>query len=170
LTSEDILESVQARFPVVTPCGYLNGAAFPETKKYLVSVLVGSRRDVYGSLGARTLEFVQVAAHLAKGRYVAIMNRSKVGRAVFLFSAFDPVLRKALARFLKTALTRPGRAFDSVYLQTIAVEQPLELIDGEPNVCDDCINMMIYRGRLIPSCRVEEYRTFKGPLVTQKIS
>jgi len=170
LTSQDILATLRARFPDITPCGYLNGAAFPETKKYLVSVLVGSRRNLYGSLGPRALEFFQVAIHLAKGRYVAIMNRSKVGRTIFLFSAFDAVLRKALARFLKTSIVRPWRAFDSIYLQTISIEQPLELIDGEPNVCDDCINMMVYRGRLIPSCRVEEYRAFQGPVLSQKIS
>jgi hypothetical protein len=169
LTSEDILKTIRARFPEITPCGYLNGAAFPETKKYLVSVLVASRRNLYGCLGPQALELSQVAIHLAKGRYVAIMNRSKVGRTIFLFSTLDTGLRKALAQFLKISLVRPWRAFDSIYLQTISIEQPLELIDGEPNVCDDCINMMVFKGRLIPSCRVEEYRRFQGPVVSQKI-
>jgi MoaA/NifB/PqqE/SkfB family radical SAM enzyme len=169
LTADGVLEKIQERFPEVSPCGYLNGVAFPETNKYLVSVIVGSRRDLYGSLGARTMEILQVGIHLAKGRYAAITNRTKVGRKVFLFSLLDPSLRKAFARFLKVVFVRPWRAFDGIYIQPIALEQPLELIDGEANICDDCINMMIYRGRLIPSCRVEEFRAFGGPLVSQKI-
>jgi hypothetical protein len=169
LTAEGILEKVREQLPAVSPCGYLNGVAFPETNKYLVSVVVGSRRHLYGSLGARTLEVIQVATHLAKGRYVSITKRTKVGRKIFLFAALDPVIRKAFARFMRTLFVHPWHAFDGIYIQPIAIEQPLELIEGEPNVCDDCINMMIYRGRLIPSCRIEEYRAFGGPLVSQKI-
>lgn len=169
LTAEGILEKVRERLPAVSPCGYLNGVAFPETNKYLVSVVVGSRRHLYGSLGARTLEVIQVATHLAKGRYVSITKRTKVGRKIFLFAALDPAIGKAFARFMRTLFVRPWHAFDGIYIQPIAIEQPLELIEGEPNVCDDCINMMIYRDRLIPSCRIEEYRAFGGPLVSQKI-
>jgi hypothetical protein len=169
LTAENILEKVQERFPAVFPCGYLNGSALPETNKYLVSVVVGSNRHTYGSLGARALEIIQVASHLAKGRYVSITKKTKVGRKVFLFAAVDPAVREALSRFLKVFFARPWHAFEKIYIQPIAIEQPLELIDGELNVCDDCINMMIFQNRLIPSCRVEEYRAFEAPVITQKI-
>lgn len=170
LTADGILDRIRERFPGISPCGYLNGSAFPETNKYLVSVVVGSPRHLYGSLGPRALEVIQTAFHLAKGRYVSITKRTKVGRKIFLLAALDAAVGKAFARFLRAALARPWRAFDRIYIQPIAIEQPLELIDGEPNVCDDCINMMIYRNRLIPSCRVEEYRAFEGPLVAQKVT
>jgi hypothetical protein len=169
LTAENILEKVQERFPAVSPCGYLNGSTLPETNKYLVSVVVGSNRHIYGSFGARALEVTQVASHLAKGRYVSITKKTKVGPKVFLLAALDPDLRKAFFRFLRILFVHPWHAFEKIYIQPIAIEQPLELIDGELNICDDCINMMIYRGRLIPSCRVEEYRAFQAPVVTQKI-
>ncbi|MCJ7580046.1 MAG: radical SAM protein [Candidatus Aminicenantes bacterium] len=169
LTSDGILIKLQERFPSISPSGFLNGTAFPETNKYLVSVVIGSRRHIYGSFGARTLEITQTATHLAKGRYVSITRRTKVGRKIFLFAALDPSIRKAFARFIKILIVRPWHAFERIYIQPIAIEQPLELIEGEPNICDDCINMMIYRGRLIPSCRIEEYRLFGGPLISQKI-
>lgn len=170
LTADIILDAVRHRLPALSPCGYLNGVAFPETNKYLVTVAVGSGRSLYGSLGARSLELIQMAAHLAKGRYVSITKRSKVGRKVFLLAAIDPVIGRAFGRFLRLSLSRPWQAFQGIYIQPIAVEQPLELVNGEPNVCDDCINMMIYRDRLIPSCRVEEYRIFGGPLLAQRIA
>ena len=137
--------------------------------KYLVSVVVGSNRHTYGSLGARALEITQVASHLAKGRYVSITKKTKVGRNIFLFSAWDPEIRKAFSRIIKVQFVSPWHAFEKIYIQPIAIEQPLELIDGELNVCDDCINMMIFQNRLIPSCRAEEYRAFEAPIATQKI-
>jgi hypothetical protein len=92
-----------------------------------------------------------------------------VGRKIFLFAAIDPEVRKAFSRFLRVLFIKPWQAFEKIYIQPIAIEQPLELIDGELNVCDDCINMMIFQNRLIPSCRVEEYRAFEAPVATQKI-
>lgn len=169
LGTDDLLDVLRAHCPEIVPSAYLNGAAFPETNKYLVSVLISSKRDSFGSLGPRSMEIVQAAAHLAKGRYVAIPKRTKVGRKVFLLGMFDAEVRRALGRYLRAAARRPGRLADRIYLQTIALEQPLEIIDGEANVCDDCINMMVYRGRLIPSCRVEEYRAFGSALTAQKI-
>jgi pyruvate-formate lyase-activating enzyme len=168
LTAEEILEKVRERLPAVSPCGYLNGIAFPETNKYLVSVAVGSPHHLFGSIGARTLEIIQIVSHLALGRYVSITKKTKVGHKIFLFAALDPDVRKAFVRLMRILFVRPLHIFDRIYIQPIAIEQPLELIEGELNVCDDCINMMIYRGRLIPSCRIEEYRAFGGPLVSQK--
>jgi hypothetical protein len=170
LTADEISAAIAGRFPDVLPCGYLNGGAFPEMNKYLVSVALGSPRNLYGSLGAWALEAVQVATHMIKGRYVAITRTAKVGRKIFLFAAFDPAVRQAFGRFARVLTARPWQAFDPVYLQVLAIEQPLEIINGEANICDDCMNMMVYRGRLIPSCRVEEYRAFGGPLVSQKIN
>jgi hypothetical protein len=169
LMAEDILEKVQERFPFVSPCGYLNGSALPETNKYLVSVVIGSNRHTFGSLGGRALEVIQTASHLVKGRYVSITKKTNVGRKIFLFAAIDPEVRKAFSRFLRVLFIKPWQAFEKIYIQPIAIEQPLELIDGELNVCDDCINMMIFQNRLIPSCRVEEYRAFEAPVATQKI-
>lgn len=169
LTADGIAATIAGRFPEISPSGYLNGGAFPSVNKYLVSVALGSPRNLYGSLGARALEAVQIATHMIKRRYVAITRTAKVGRKVFLLGALDPEVRAAFGRFLRISTARPWQAFDPVYLLVLAIEQPLELIDGETNICDDCINMMVYRGRLIPSCRIEEYRSFGGPLVSQKI-
>jgi hypothetical protein len=169
LTSDDILASLQTRFPAVVPAGYLNGSAFPETNKYLVAVLAASRHELFGSLGPKSMELVQSAIHLFRGRYAAITRRTKVGRKVFALAVCDSEVRRSLKRFLRAAAARPWRVFDGIYIQSIALEQPLEIIDGETNVCDDCINMMIYRGRLIPSCRVEEVRTFGSTITAQKI-
>lgn len=170
LTADVIYEKIRERHPAISASGYLNGGAFPETNKYLVSVVFGSSRRLYGSLGARSLEAIQTAIHLVRGRYVSITKRTKVGRKIFLLAALDPVVGRAFGGFLRASLTRPWQAFHRIYIQPIAIEQPIEVIDGEANVCDDCINMMIFRDRLIPSCRVEEYRMFGGPILAQKIT
>ena len=84
-------------------------------------------------------------------------------------ASFDPEIRKSFARFLKLSAKRPGGLFEKIYAQPLVLEQPLEMIDEEINLCDGCINMMIYRNRLIPSCRMDEYRLFGAPIIPRKI-
>jgi hypothetical protein len=168
ITSELMLDTIRARFPGIRPCAYIGGTAAPETNKYLVSVNVGTPKRIYGALGPKTVEINQVLRHLIKSKYATGVRRQKAGRKIFLLSFFDPAVRESLGRFLKACLRNPAAFFEKIYTQPLALEQPVELIEGETNLCDGCINMMIYRGRLIPSCRLDEYRVFGSAMVTQK--
>lgn len=167
ITCEEMMDIIQFRFPGIRPCAYISGTTFPDTNKYLVSVNIGSRKQIFGVVGAKAIEIIQVLSHLKKGSYSAFSKTSKVGGKIFMLSLFDREVRRAFTHFLKSLLKNPTRFFDAIYTQPIALEQPFELIDGETNLCDGCINMMIYNGRLIPSCRIEEYRLFNAPITTQ---
>ena len=58
--------------------------------------------------------------------------------------------------------------FDKIYTQSIHFQQPNEIIDGKINLCDDCVNMMVYKGKLINSCRLDEYRIYNEAIVPMK--
>jgi hypothetical protein len=130
ITSEEMLDVIQRKFPQIKPCAYIGGTSFPETNKYLVSVNIGTKRHNFGSLGARTLELIQVLNHLRRGRYMTSSSHTPVGRKIFLLSFFDPEIRKIFVRFLKFSFKYPAEIFGKIYAQPIALEQPLELIDG----------------------------------------
>lgn len=143
-------------------CTYLSGTSAPETYKFLVTLQVGSAARFYGYLGARTVECVQVGHHLFKGRYCAFLRKPKVGRKLFIMSLVDRRVRHSARCFLMSVLRNPLRFFDSLYVQSISLQQPNEIVDGEANLCDGCLNMMMYEDQLIPSCRLDEYRLFGG--------
>jgi MoaA/NifB/PqqE/SkfB family radical SAM enzyme len=170
ITSEEILEVIHKRFPEIHPCAYVGGTTFPETNKYLVSINIGTKKHIYGTLGARSIELVQTLNHFAKGRYTTSSNGSQVGHKIFLISLFDREVKKSFIKFLKLSFKNPARFFDRIYAQPIVLEQPFELIEDEINLCDGCINMMIYQGHLIPSCRMDEYRLYDSPITPLKIT
>ncbi|MGD2153573.1 MAG: radical SAM protein [Gemmatimonadales bacterium] len=152
-----VLERHDASF---RPSAYLSGTSAPETYKFLVTLQVGSAAGFYGYLGARTAECVQVAHHMFTGRYCAFLRNPKVGRKLFIMSMVDRSVRDTARRFLKSVLGNPLRLFDSLYVQSVSLQQPNEIVDGRANLCDGCLNMMMYGDRLIPSCRLDEYRLF----------
>jgi len=65
---------------------------------------------------------------------------------------------------MRASVRNPLRFLDGIYLQSISLQQPNELVEGEANLCDGCMNMMMYQGELIHSCRLDEYRMFGGPV------
>jgi hypothetical protein len=152
------------RFPEVGPCAYLNGTTSPESLKFLIMLPVGTTRQVYGALGPRTAELVQVFHHLRRGRYCAFQEQTSPGLKIFLLSLVDREVRKALGRFLRAALRNPRTLFEKIYVQCINLQQPNEVLDGRINQCDGCLNLMLYKGRLIRSCQLDEYRIYGGPI------
>ena len=143
---------------------YMPGTAAPRTNKFLVAVRVGSPAGFLGYLGPRTIEAVEIGHHFWTGRYFEFPTSPRVGKKTFLMSAVDPLVREALGAWARAGLRNPRRLMDPIYLQTIALQQPAEIVDGKTDLCAGCPNMMAWAGELIPSCRLDEYRLFGGPL------
>ncbi len=164
LTTEDIFYTIADHDPGFHPSAYLNGTAVPESHKFLILLNLGSRNNIYGVVGAKTVELVQVFHHLFKGRYCAFLN-PRPGKKLFLLSLFDREVRKSFGNFLRAVLRNPLRIFNRIYVQCINLQQPHEVLDGQINLCDGCVNLMMHEGKLINSCRLDEYRIFGGALI-----
>jgi len=164
LSTNKMFEILEDHFSDYQPCAYLSGTAAPMTYKFLITINVGSKGKMYGILGSKTVELVQIFYHLFKGRYFEFLKNPVAGKKLFLLSIFDRKLKKAFSNFIKASIKNPLRLFDKIYTQSISLQQPNELIKGETNLCDSCVNMMVYKGELINSCRLDEYRMFGGPV------
>lgn len=170
ITSGEMFDKLKARFPFLHPCGYLNGTALYETNKFLVMVNVGTKKYFYGNLGKKSLELAQMFYHFFYGRYFAFLNNPKIGHKVFLLSIIDKEVRKAFRQFLRIFISHPWGILNTVFTQSIHLQQPNEIVNGQINLCDDCVNMMVYQGKLINSCRLDEYRRFGEPLTVIKLN
>jgi len=164
ITTEEMTDVLRSKLPYLKPAAFLNGSTSYETYKFLNFVAVGSGKNYYGTLGRKTIELAQVGYHFLQGRYATFFRNPAVGYKIFLMSPFDANVRKAFTGYLRACTKDPMTVFKKIYLQSIHLQQPNEFINGEVNLCDDCVNMMIYNGKLINSCRLDEYRKF-GDLV-----
>jgi len=164
ISTEDMYSKMNEVYPELQPATYLNGTSDYESNKFLITVNIGSRGRRYGMMGARTMEMAQVFYHLFYGRYFVFLKSPKAGRKLFIMSLFDRDIRKAARKYLAACIRNPLRLFQSIYVQSIHFQQPNEVINGEINLCDDCVNMMAYKGKLINPCRLDEYRKYGDAL------
>jgi hypothetical protein len=168
LTSLEMLDTIREEMPDFHPSVYLQGTADPDTFKFLVTLQIGSRHGVWGYLGPKSAELIQTAHHVWTGRYVDFVRETSAGKKAYLLGLFDRHVRRAFARYCAHLLLHPWRAFARTGIQSISLQQPNEFLRGEANLCGGCPNMMIYRGELIPSCRLDEYRIFGDQLVSTR--
>ncbi len=168
ITSDEMYLNLLKTFPGLHASAYLNGTARYEINKFINIAAIGSKMNWIGVLGAETVEISQIAYHFFRRKYFAFLNSANVGRKVFLASIFDREVRRSFKRYAKACLENPARLFHGIYVQSIHFQQPNEVDNGVINFCDDCPNMMAYNGKLINSCRLDEYRKYGGPIQVVK--
>jgi MoaA/NifB/PqqE/SkfB family radical SAM enzyme len=166
ISTIDIYNKLAQTLGNISPCAYLPGTSRTYTYKMLIINNIGSDKRIYGEMGRKTMEIYQFLHHWLFGKYDATVPSA--GKVVFILSIFDKRIRKTFANFLKSVLGNPLKLFEGIYVQSLVLQQPFEFIDHEANLCDGCVNLMPYKGKMINSCRLDEYRLAGGPLHFRK--
>ena len=163
VTSPEVDQIIAENFPEYQAAGYLGGSLLHSSFKWVAGAMIGSTKQIYGSVGKETMEVAQAGHHLLTGRYLAYLSQAKVGKKAFLMSPWDKSMRRALRAWWSDVVRHPGRLFDGIYIQSIGIIQAPDLLpDGRADMCDSCPDMTVYDGKLINSCRMDEYRLFGG--------
>ena len=166
ITTMDIYNELSNHFSEMKPAAFLNGSYQDESYKYLIIANIGTDRKLFGEVGSKTVATHQLIYRLINGRYDATVPNP--GILIFIMSFIDKRIRSTLRRYLKYLLNNPLSIFKRIHVQTLIIQQPFELINGQANLCEGCINLMPYKGKLINSCRLDEYRLLGGPITLIK--
>jgi hypothetical protein len=165
VTSPEVYQLIKDTCPEYEAAGYLGGSIRHDSYKWLAGAVIGSPRRVYGSVGKETMELAQVGHHALKGTYLAYLSQARIGAKVFLLALWDKNVRQAAAAWWRNVVQHPRSLFDGVYIQSIGIIQAPDVQpDGRADMCDSCPDMTVWDGKLINSCRMDEYRLFGGLL------
>ena len=163
VTSPEVYQIIQDNFPEYDASCYLGGTLRHDSFKWLAAAWFGTKKKMFGSAGKRTMEIAQAGHHAFTGTYLAYLREAKVGAKVFLGGVVDKSLRKAGQSWLKHVISHPGQLFEPVYVQSIGIIQAPDILpDGRADMCDSCPDMTVWDGKLVNSCRMDEYRLFGG--------
>jgi pyruvate-formate lyase-activating enzyme len=160
MAAEEIYKEILTEIPGFRFNSYLGGTLRSTVPKWLFGIIIGSSRKIHGNMGSVSMEILQNVHHFITGRYLSFLNPWMYRNANILFplALFDAELRKSLWRYIKETVRNPVFLFRPMYIQTIVVMQPLDiLMNGEQDLCDGCPNKTLWNGRLISECRMEEH-------------
>jgi len=122
------------------------------------NIILNSRLKLFGSYGKKTMEIIQTFYHFVYGKYFLHLKKRKIGKKIFFMALIDKAVRRTFRKFLGYVLTNPARVFYRVNILNIAILQPPEILpDGSCDMCEGCPDLCVYDGKLVPSCRLDEY-------------
>ena len=155
IKAPEIVELIKTEYPDFEPCAYLNGSEQLDSFKWLLTGRLGTKQKIYGYMGRKGMEAVQMFNHLLYNRYLAYSKPkdSRKGKLMLLMGTFDKGLRKTFFKFYKN----PLNIFKRLHYQSVMIIQPVDIVEGgRQNMCDGCPDMTVWNGQLVWSCRMEE--------------
>ena len=161
LMSTDVYRIIRENVPEYMPSAYLGGTKDHTSFKWLNGILLCSGGKPIGSVGKKTMELAQTGHHALFGTYLAYMKKKTAGKKTFLLSFVDRQMRDAFVKFMSNPLNllRPLRMVGIGIVQA-----PDALAHGEIDMCESCPDITFFNGRLVNSCRLDEYRKLGGSL------
>lgn len=163
ILSNDVVEVIRTRYPDFEPSAYLNGTEKVDSFKWLLTGRMGTKKAIFGYVGPKFMEVAQTLNHLRKGTYLAYTKPGvqRRGKAMLLLALLDRGLRGVAKKYLRSLLTSPLNLFRRVYLQSVTIIQPADILcDGSMSMCDGCPDITVWNDQLVWSCRLEEQMKF----------
>ncbi len=169
ILSSDIYARVKEANPNYETSAYLGGSQKHDAIKWLMNVQLGAKGQMYGSIGTRGMELIQTFHHLFTGKYMAYSSLTKLPKVALLLGLLD---KKGIGRthrnYWKDILRNPARLFQPIYIQGVGIIQAPDILeDGRQDMCDSCPDMTVWDGKLVHSCRMDEWRLYGTYLVAQ---
>lgn len=163
ITSEVVYDKIKEVHPHYEPAAFLGGTQTHTRATWVSAVQVGSREKMYGSLGKKMMELVQDGHHFWNGTYLIYQKSNKLTKLAFLGGLVDQGMRQVHGRYWRHILRNPLMAFRGIYWQSIGIVQgPDMLPDGRMDMCESCPDMTVWDGKLVHSCRMDEWRLYGG--------
>jgi uncharacterized Fe-S cluster-containing radical SAM superfamily protein len=164
LMAPDIVDKIREADPMYEPAAYLNGTANPNSLKWLLANRIVHAGKSMGYMSPRFMELIQTVNHLFTGTYLAYAEPRSVAKgklAAFFGGLVDKQMRKIFLNILKASLVNPLKFFQSAYIQSFMIIQPVNFeTDGRQDMCDSCPDITVHDGKLVWSCRLEELNNF----------
>ncbi|MCK5051439.1 MAG: radical SAM protein [Candidatus Cloacimonetes bacterium] len=158
ITSSDVYSTIKQNFPEYEANSYLSGTRDYKSLKWILgNVILNTKHKLFGALGKRSMEIIQTGYHFLFGTY-PIHTKRRFGRSLFWLALFDKTVRKAFCNWLKYILVFPIRVFYPIKTLNIGIVQPPDLLpDGSCDMCEGCPDLCVFEGKLVNSCRLDEY-------------
>jgi hypothetical protein len=163
ILSNDVVEAIRTKYPDFEPSAYLNGTEKADSFKWLLTGRIGTKKTIFGYVGPKFMELAQTLNHLRKGTYLAYTKPTvqRNGKAMLLLGLLDRGLRGVAGKYLRSVLKNPLNLFRRLYLQSITIIQPADILcDGAMSMCDGCPDITVWNDQLVWSCRLEEQMKF----------
>ena len=165
IMAPDVVNEIRKSEPEFFPAAFLNGTHKADSYKWLLTERMGTKDKIFTYLDSKFMELIMAGYHYLFGTYLSYGSAYSVNKGrttMFTLWSLNKSVRKAFKRYLVYLLKNPLRIFKTVYMQSVLIIQPVDVMaNGEQNMCDGCPDITVWKDKngvdqLVWSCRLEE--------------
>lgn len=163
VTLEDLCENIQKCLPGIKYASFLGSQLENATIKWLQSCWIAKGNKFIDYIDKKFIEAIQMLYHFKNGKYSYIYRNGRNYINIFeLFISclFIKSIRKSFYKLFIKLLITPSLLFRKTVIQVMSITIPPGIIDGKRDLCDACPDAILYKGKLVPSCGLEEIKRF----------
>jgi hypothetical protein len=170
--AEDLCNQVRKTIPDIRYSAYLGSKLEDKGIKWLQSPYLVMNNKILGFTGPKFVESFQMVHHLFNGKYAYKFGK---GRSylnfiqIILIGIILKDFRVIIRNFLREIVANPLSLFRRATVQLICYIIPPGFVNGMRDECDGCPDAMLFEGRLVPSCGLEEYKRYGKPIEKEKM-
>ncbi len=141
------------------PTAYLPKETNPAKPAWVFAQRAGIPDQILGSFSSRFYQFAHERYFKKNGKYLFISRQNSIKIASLISLINWKSTRKILWQYLKSDMSNMLKSKRNIYFQTFLIISPPEIIDNKRELCNGCPDRMLYNGKLVPSCILEELKT-----------
>lgn len=157
ITIANVIANIRKKFEYV-PSAYLPSAEDPNDITWLFAQRVGLPNKILGYFSPSFYSFAHKRYRKKSGRHLFIskVNSVKV-RSLLRFFTWKSVSKILLNYFLHKPNDKSAKN-GTLFFQTLLIIRGPESRKSKWDLCKGCPDRMIYKGRLVPSCILEDIK------------
>jgi len=148
---KEMLTEIQKCSPF-KPAAYLRSSKNKEDISWLFGIRVGTVHNLFAAFSSNLYKLFHTQYYKKHKRHLFISRNNKIS-VKLLFGLFR---FKEVRTILKNYFTAKQKA--ELYFQTILILRGIEERNNIWDECEACPDRMIYKGKLVPSCILEELK------------
>ena len=165
ITAPQVISEIRRVYPDFSPAAYLNGTQKADDFKWLLTEKLGTKDRIFTYLDNKMIELATIYYHYKKDKYLSYASPKILGMGrttILSLWMLNKSVRNALKNYLKYIAVNPLRIFKKVYMQSVMIIQPIDVMaNGEQSMCDGCPDITVWKDnngvdQLVWSCRLEE--------------
>lgn len=157
ITISDVIENIRKKYSYV-PSAYLSSTEDANDTTWLFAQRVGLPGKIFGYFSPSFYSFAHKRYRKKSGKHLFISRVNSLKFSSLLrFFAWGSV-SKILINYIKHKPKNSAKNSGSLYFQTLLIIRGPEKRDSKWDLCKGCPDRMIYKGRLVPSCILEDLK------------
>lgn len=156
--NDEVCGKIYEEDSAVRYCAYLGSSSSDYDIKWLWNIKVFVGEKCLGFFGKKLPEFLEILFHFKENRYFFLLEKEKY--SFYFPSLFLLCFICKEWKVLKNVLKNPLNLFKKYKIQQNIVVNPPGEISKKEDFCDSCPDAILYNGRLVPSCALEEIKRF----------